>query len=144
MANVLAYAYEVRLWTESLPSGQAWLDFIRTWGLVPAVFARGQYIGLFTSMFLHGDVVHLLGNMLMLWAFVGTLERRPGIGAVRAVVHSVGTRGGRGPCSHELGPRHSHDWSQWGDFWRYRRLRRDVWVAHQYTHISLVLRPSTD
>jgi membrane associated rhomboid family serine protease len=35
-------------------------------------------------MFLHGDVVHLLGNMLMLWAFVGTLER--GLGSVLFVL----------------------------------------------------------
>ena len=74
-ANVLTFVYEARLLHESLPSGIA---FIEAWGLVPAGLKEGRFQTLFSSMFLHGDIFHLLGNMLMLWAFVGTLERALG------------------------------------------------------------------
>jgi len=75
--NVLAFVYEMRLMSESR-SGAAIVPFIQAWGLVPAALKQGHVETLVTSMFLHGDLVHLLGNMLMLWAFVGTLERALG------------------------------------------------------------------
>jgi membrane associated rhomboid family serine protease len=53
---------------------EAEFKFIKTWGLVPAELARGQVIGLLTHMFLHGDIFHLLGNMVTLWAFACALE----------------------------------------------------------------------
>ncbi len=46
-------------------------QFVRTWGVVPADL---HLITLFTSMFLHGGWLHLLGNMLFLWVFGRNLE----------------------------------------------------------------------
>ena len=52
--NVLAFFYEQSF-------DQQGLDvFLRTWGFVPAVFA---WPTIFTSMFLHGGLWHLAGNM---------------------------------------------------------------------------------
>jgi membrane associated rhomboid family serine protease len=48
--------------------------FMKTWGLVPADLSRGQVIGLLSHMFMHGDIFHILGNMLCLWAFACSLE----------------------------------------------------------------------
>ena len=66
------------------------------WGLIPVRllgFARNLYIEgsfrtiavtsdpvvtLFTSMFMHGGVLHLLGNMLYLWIFGNNVEDRLG------------------------------------------------------------------
>src|ERR1019366_2678419 len=46
-------------------------QFVRTWGIVPDDL---HLITLFTSMFLHGGWLHLLGNMLFLWVFGRNLE----------------------------------------------------------------------
>jgi membrane associated rhomboid family serine protease len=46
-----------------------------TFGLVPARIAEGQGVwGMLTHMFLHGGVLHLLGNMLFLWVFARAIE----------------------------------------------------------------------
>lgn len=73
-ANAVVYAYMTRLWLDSLPSGRAWLQFIMDWGLVPDELFRGHFAGLFAYMFMHGGIFHLVGNMVVLWAFVGSLE----------------------------------------------------------------------
>ncbi|MEM8591471.1 MAG: rhomboid family intramembrane serine protease [Pseudomonadota bacterium] len=53
--------------------------FYRDYGLVPAEFTAGQnFSGLFTSMFLHGGWMHLLGNMLFLFIFGDNMEEALG------------------------------------------------------------------
>jgi membrane associated rhomboid family serine protease len=46
-----------------------------TWGLVPRLSEPTTYL---TSMFLHGGIMHLLGNMLFLWIFGDNLEEEMG------------------------------------------------------------------
>jgi membrane associated rhomboid family serine protease len=46
-----------------------------TWGLVPRISDPSTFV---TSMFLHGGVMHLLGNMLFLWIFGDNLEDEMG------------------------------------------------------------------
>jgi membrane associated rhomboid family serine protease len=82
LANVLAFLYEV-----SLPprAGQA---LVYSLGLVPAhtqlVFAKHgitlaqAFLPMVTSMFLHGGWMHLLGNMLFLFVFGGSVEESLG------------------------------------------------------------------
>ena len=53
--------------------------FYDTWALFPARVSTGvEYGGLFTSMFLHGGIMHLAGNMLFLWIFGDNLEEEFG------------------------------------------------------------------
>ena len=93
IVNCLVHAYATRLWAtdvelgnmETLPMGgsvpESWWNFINTWGLVPIkVVEDGQFHGFFTCMFLHGDIFHLLGNMLIFWVFSRTLEDVMGVG----------------------------------------------------------------
>lgn len=47
----------------------------QTWGLIPVA---PRVPTLFTHMFLHGSFLHIGANMLMLWVFGGTVERRLG------------------------------------------------------------------
>ncbi len=47
-------------------------EFALRWGVSPLVT-------IFSSMFLHGDIFHLLGNMLFLWVFGPAVEDRVGI-----------------------------------------------------------------
>ncbi|GLQ34896.1 rhomboid family intramembrane serine protease [Amylibacter marinus] len=49
--------------------------FFATWALVPAEFSAGiDYHTVLTSMFLHGGLMHIAGNMLFLWIFGDNVE----------------------------------------------------------------------
>jgi len=55
--------------------------FIRQWAFVPKRFLAnpgGDFLTLFTSMFMHAGWVHLGGNMLYLWIFGDNVEDRFG------------------------------------------------------------------
>ena len=54
----------------------------RQLGELPAVPATpiSVYVTLFTSMFLHGGIMHILGNMLFLWIFGDNIEDSLGHG----------------------------------------------------------------
>jgi membrane associated rhomboid family serine protease len=58
-------------------------NFIKTFGFIPAHFfgsllkgnfAKEVFLPLFTSLFLHGNLIHLGGNMLYLWIFGNNVE----------------------------------------------------------------------
>ena len=49
--------------------------FFLEWGLVPAQAGPVNYI---SSMFLHGSIMHLAGNMLFLWVFGDNMEDQMG------------------------------------------------------------------
>jgi len=83
---VVVFLFEVGL-------GQRLEGFLETFGVIPArYFYQGfiidgevvpikmseRIIPLFSSMFLHGGWIHLLGNMLYLWIFGDNVEDRVG------------------------------------------------------------------
>ena len=71
VVNVLVFAYEFLLPATALES------LIRTWGLIPyqlVALEPAAFVRVLTSMFLHGGVMHLLGNMLYLWIFGDNIE----------------------------------------------------------------------
>lgn len=70
--NVLVFLYELTLPEDSLRS------FVLQAGVVPYQVTRSfglpAVTSLFTSMFLHGGWVHIIGNMLYLWIFGDNIE----------------------------------------------------------------------
>jgi membrane associated rhomboid family serine protease len=69
--NVLFFLVE-------LSAGDA---FIQRWSVVPRRLLAnpvGDFITVFTAMFMHGGWMHLLGNMLYLWIFGDNVEDRLG------------------------------------------------------------------
>jgi membrane associated rhomboid family serine protease len=84
--NILVFAYEM------LIGSVADLDVLFTSaGVVPVEFTRGVEVGappplgvhwttLFTSMFLHGGLLHIASNMLYLFVFGDNVEDRLGSG----------------------------------------------------------------
>lgn len=65
LANVVVFWYE-------LQGGDA---FVLTWAAIPAnVIAGHAWTTILTSMFMHGGWLHILGNMVFLWAFGPQIE----------------------------------------------------------------------
>lgn len=57
--------------------------FIERWAFVPTRFLAdpiGEFVTIFSSMFMHAGWAHLLGNMLYLWIFGDNVEDRLGHG----------------------------------------------------------------
>jgi membrane associated rhomboid family serine protease len=74
LANALAFLLEYALGPE---------EVVRAYGFIPALFFQdpaGEAHRLFTSMFLHGGVFHILSNMWFLWVFGDNVEDRMGHG----------------------------------------------------------------
>jgi membrane associated rhomboid family serine protease len=101
--NVLVFFHELSL------SPRAGKSFVYAFGLIPShtqlLFAKHgitlsqAFLPMVTSMFLHGGWMHLLGNMLFLWVFGGSVEEELGhfeylifyfiSGVAAAVVHTM-------------------------------------------------------
>jgi membrane associated rhomboid family serine protease len=91
VACVAVFAYT--LWIEARDGLDGVEHFFETWGVVPAqlvaAWKSGDYLGhetltVFTSMFLHVNLIHLAGNMIYLWIFGFYLA-----GGIAAVVPQV-------------------------------------------------------
>ena len=70
-ANALVFLHQVSLDSFSLNY------FIAHYGIIPARF---QISDVFTSMFLHGGWLHLIGNMWFLWIYGDNIEDTLGHG----------------------------------------------------------------
>jgi membrane associated rhomboid family serine protease len=63
--NVIVFGLE-------LAGGEA---FVRQWSVVPATVVAGQHwVTILTAMFMHGGWMHIIGNMVFLWAFGPEIE----------------------------------------------------------------------
>jgi len=80
--NCVVFIYEFSL------GGSGFSEFTYKYGLIPAELMQGRdlmapqlsylstspYLNIFTSMFMHGGILHLGGNMLYLWIFGNNIE----------------------------------------------------------------------
>jgi len=80
--NCVVFIYEFSL------GGSGFSEFTYKYGLIPAELIQGRdlmapqlsylstspYLNIFTSMFMHGGILHLGGNMLYLWIFGNNIE----------------------------------------------------------------------
>ncbi len=69
--NILIFVSYYHLFSND----RAIAQFFFNWGLVPAFSPPSAYL---TSMFLHGGIMHLSGNMLFLWVFGDNMEDQMG------------------------------------------------------------------
>ncbi|MGA3007676.1 MAG: rhomboid family intramembrane serine protease, partial [Opitutaceae bacterium] len=79
-ANIGVFAYQVLLATQD---PRALASFVGAHALVPGRLVAGwdqarEWETLFTHMFLHGGVAHVLGNCWFLWIFGKNVEDRLG------------------------------------------------------------------
>jgi rhomboid family protein len=76
--TVAIIAINVFVFVLELAGGEA---FIVQWSAIPAQIMAGQHwVTLLTSMFMHGGWMHIIGNMIFLWAFAPEIEDAMGRG----------------------------------------------------------------
>ncbi|HVV74278.1 MAG TPA: rhomboid family intramembrane serine protease [Verrucomicrobiae bacterium] len=88
VATVTIIALNCLIFLRELALGPHLQGFLLDFAVIPARYTRPevaqyfstpeQLLALFTSMFLHGGWVHLLGNMWVLWIFGDNVEDRLG------------------------------------------------------------------
>ena len=73
--NVVVFLYSLQFYGDIRATG----SFFQNWAMIPAKIMDGEgLLSLFTSMFLHADFMHIIGNMLFLWIFGDNLEEQMG------------------------------------------------------------------
>jgi membrane associated rhomboid family serine protease len=75
--NVIIFVWEI-ISTNFFSNELKVNEIFFTYGTVPDLVFQGDYFALITSMFLHGGVVHIIGNMVFLYIFGDNIEDRFG------------------------------------------------------------------
>lgn len=72
VVTILLIATNVLVFVQELIHGDA---FVTQWSAIPANILAGHgWITIFTAMFMHGGWMHIIGNMIFLWAFGPVME----------------------------------------------------------------------
>ncbi len=73
--NVLVFLWELTFVQNDRALAQFYFDY----AMIPARLSEGEnYAALITSIFMHGGIMHLAGNMLFLWIFGDNMEDEMG------------------------------------------------------------------
>jgi membrane associated rhomboid family serine protease len=75
--NIIVFIYEV-VATGYFSNEAATNALLQRYGAIPNQVLSGNISSIFTSMFLHGGIVHLVGNMVFLFVFGDNIEDRFG------------------------------------------------------------------
>lgn len=86
IVNLTLIALNIVIFIHEESLGEAIYLFIQTYGLIPAkVFTLSadidlteRFLPFLSSMFMHGDWVHIIGNMIFLYIFGSNVEREMG------------------------------------------------------------------
>ena len=77
VVNVLVFLHQTSAFMQAGSGELAWqgeIDFYNQFGLIPAELAQYKLLGLATHMFVHAGIMHLIGNMVMLYAIGPAVE----------------------------------------------------------------------
>jgi membrane associated rhomboid family serine protease len=96
--NVIVFVWEIIV-TGYFSDQQAVAEIFSKYGAIPIFILNGDVLSILTSMFLHGGIAHLIGNMVFLFVFGDNIEDRFGHikylliyiawGATAAIIHSI-------------------------------------------------------
>ena len=81
LIGLCIFIFFIQLGSQSYKTGQLFYSY----GLIPSVlmghnelpmdlYAVPAFVSIFTSMFMHGGFMHLIGNMLYMWIFADNIE----------------------------------------------------------------------
>lgn len=74
-ANIVIFLSYWAAMSDAAAINRIWLDY----GMIPARLSAGDgFHTVLTSMFIHGGILHLAGNMLFLWIFGDNVEEEMG------------------------------------------------------------------
>jgi membrane associated rhomboid family serine protease len=95
---MIVFAYEIIV-TRFFNDQQSVAEIFSTYGVIPRFLLAGDVPSAISSMFVHGGIVHIAGNMIFLFVFGDNIEDRFGRikylvayiswGIMAAVIHSV-------------------------------------------------------
>ena len=72
VVTILIILVNVFVFVQELMHGE---PFVISWSAVPADIVSGHHwVTIFTAMFMHGGWLHIIGNMVFLWAFGPEIE----------------------------------------------------------------------
>jgi membrane associated rhomboid family serine protease len=78
VATLLIIVVNALVFVRELIGGNA---FVAQWAAIPAtIFTAHGVVTIFTAMFMHGGWLHIIGNMVFLWAFGPQMEDTMGHG----------------------------------------------------------------
>jgi rhomboid family protein len=96
--NVIVFVWEIIV-TGYFSDEQAVAEIFSKYGAIPRSVLNGDLISILTSMFMHGGIAHIIGNMVFLFVFGDNIEDRFGHikylliyiawGASAAIIHSI-------------------------------------------------------
>ena len=75
--NIIVFVWEV-IATGYFSDQQAIKEISNNYGAIPISILKGDLLSILTSMFLHGGIAHLIGNMVFLFVFGDNIEDRFG------------------------------------------------------------------
>ena len=96
--NAIVFIWEMIV-TGFFTDEQTIAEIFSTYGIIPKFLLSGDILSVLTSMFIHGSIAHIIGNMVFLFVFGDNIEDRFGRikylliyiawGVVAAFVHSI-------------------------------------------------------
>jgi membrane associated rhomboid family serine protease len=96
--NIILFIWEIMV-SAFFTNEQAVTEIFSTYGVIPRFFLAGDWLSAITSMFIHGGIAHIAGNMVFLFVFGDNIEDRFGRikylliyiswGVVASLVHSI-------------------------------------------------------
>lgn len=96
--NAIVFVWEIIV-TGYFSDEQAVAEIFSKYGAIPRSVLNGDLLSILTSMFMHGGIAHIIGNMVFLFVFGDNIEDRFGHikylliyiawGAAAAIIHSI-------------------------------------------------------
>ena len=96
--NIILFIWEIIV-SAFFTNEQVVTEIFSTYGVIPRFFLAGDWVSAITSMFIHGGIAHIAGNMVFLFVFGDNIEDRFGRvkylliyiswGVVASLVHSI-------------------------------------------------------
>ena len=96
--NIIIFIWEIMV-SAFFTNKQVVTEIFSTYGVIPRFFLAGDWFSAVTSMFIHGGIAHIAGNMVFLFIFGDNIEDRFGRvkylliyiswGIVASLVHSI-------------------------------------------------------